>query len=596
MTPSGISANTGNTQGDKKWVNEVTSLNANEKIKVTVNENSTLTGASITNLDKDGTDKGNLEFSTKTLVTSDIKDHDTYESTTMGVGIGSNDNKPSLNSMQYTNNTKDKEQTNRATVGKGTLTTNSDTTNLNRDTSKIQQITKDESSNLELYASDNSINALLDPEKAYNDLKQSAKDVGLAAHKEIVENLPSASKGKDGQGDFIDNTIGKVLDSVSFAGILPSQANGGGYVTQIATQLFGDNRNILQTTDESKLIALGLDKSKGDYVQTTINGQTAYVTNPNKTVRITQDAKPDGNLDDMKLYISEADAKEMGIDHLFTNGIMNTIAEALANQQEQQGNPEISMLNYNQTHGLAGDALEMTQEKLAVTTNLTQLATGSARQTGDIKTQLTQLNDGNLASASHSQGTMQDYLGTLLNKETIATLVQNNPDAKYTTQYSGSPVSSDATSELVSEIYGGTEGIQSHLQNQDASISDVFRSQVNPGDPVALLGGNTAGINNQTNFLSNATEALTHGTWTLFSGKDGNGVVSLLNDPNSPSPHSGYGCVIGCGEGGTTPKFGQYIDANKQEPDYLQNFYLKINTDPTISNVYNPSIIYGENR
>ncbi|MBU1216681.1 hypothetical protein KJ870_07715, partial [bacterium] len=75
--------------------------------------------------------------------TNDIKDHDTYESTTMGVGIGTNDNKPSLNSFEYTNNTKDKEQINRATVGKGILTTDSDTTNLNRDTSKTQQITKD---------------------------------------------------------------------------------------------------------------------------------------------------------------------------------------------------------------------------------------------------------------------------------------------------------------------------------------------------------------------------------------------------------------------------------------------------------------------
>jgi len=141
--PTGVSVNTGSTKGDKQWVNEVSSLNANEKIKVAVNENTTLTGASITNLDKDGTDKANLEFSTNTLTTNDIKDHDTYESTTMGVGIGTNDNKPSLNSFEYTNNTKDKEQINRATVGKGILTTDSDTTNLNRDTSKTQQITKD---------------------------------------------------------------------------------------------------------------------------------------------------------------------------------------------------------------------------------------------------------------------------------------------------------------------------------------------------------------------------------------------------------------------------------------------------------------------
>ncbi|MBU1218030.1 hemagglutinin repeat-containing protein, partial [bacterium] len=43
--PTGVSVNTGSTKGDKQWVNEVSSLNANEKIKVAVNENTTLTGA-----------------------------------------------------------------------------------------------------------------------------------------------------------------------------------------------------------------------------------------------------------------------------------------------------------------------------------------------------------------------------------------------------------------------------------------------------------------------------------------------------------------------------------------------------------------------
>jgi hypothetical protein len=187
---------------------------------------------------------------------------------------------------------------------------------------------------------------------------------------------------------------------------------------------------------------------------------------------------------------------------------------------------------------------------------------------------------------------MQDYLGTMLNKEEIRKAVQENKDAKYTTQYSGSPVSSDAAGELVTDIYGGTKEIQSHLQNQDASIAAVFRSQVNPGDPVALLGGNTAGINNKEDFMINAAEAIAHGTWTIFSGKDGDGIFPFFSDPDNPSSHSGYGCVIGCGDYAFTPKFGQYIDINKEESDYLQNFYLKINTDPTISNVYSPSMIY----
>ena len=107
------------------------------------------------------------------------------------------------------------------------------------------------------------------------------------------------------------------------------------------------------------------------------------------------------------------------------------------------------------------------------------------------------------------------------------------------------------------------------------------------------MGGNTAGISNQNDFVSNASEAFTHGLWTIFSDKDGEGLFGSFRKPNSPSSHSGYGCVIGCGEGGITPEFGQYIDVNKQEPDYLQNFYLDINTDPTLSNVYNLSFPLG---
>jgi hypothetical protein len=45
---------------------------------------------------------------------------------------------PSLNSIDFANNTKDKEQIVRATVGQGTIITNSDTTNLNRNIIKTK--------------------------------------------------------------------------------------------------------------------------------------------------------------------------------------------------------------------------------------------------------------------------------------------------------------------------------------------------------------------------------------------------------------------------------------------------------------------------
>lgn len=226
---SGASANYGTTSGDKQWVNEVTSLNGKDSIVVNVNDTTTLKGASITNKDATGVDQGNLQLTTNELKTENIYDHDNYRSTNIGIGVGSVDSNPSLNSLDFANNTKDKEQIVRATVGQGTIITTSDTTNLNRDITNTKQITKDESSNIELYVSDSSLDALSDPTQAYENMKQDAKDLGLEAHKEILTDLPTAKnkadKKEDSQqdesknfreevSDFIDNTVGNVTSII----------------------------------------------------------------------------------------------------------------------------------------------------------------------------------------------------------------------------------------------------------------------------------------------------------------------------------------------------------------------------------------------
>ena len=74
----------------------------------------------------------------------------------------------------------------------------------------------------------------------------------------------------------------------------------------------------------------------------------------------------------------------------------------------------------------------------------------------------------------------------------------------FTLQNSGAPVSSKAVEQLVVEgLYGGKEGIKAHM-GKDASTEDVFRSQVNPGDPIGALGGNFGGVNNHANIFSQA--------------------------------------------------------------------------------------------
>ena len=111
-------------------------------------------------------------------------------------------------------------------------------------------------------------------------------------------------------------------------------------------------------------------------------------------------------------------------------------------------------------------------------------------------------------------------------------------------QYSGSPVNIEAGADLVAAIYGGEDILNERTKN---GISDVYRSHTNPGDPVSVfLGGNSAGVNNQEGYLDNFMYAITRGVPTIANGtgekdKDGNYI-------KDPSPHSGYPCVIGCGD------------------------------------------------
>jgi filamentous hemagglutinin len=621
MTPTGASANYGTTSGDKQWVNEVTALNGKDSIVVNVNDTTTLKGASITNKDATGVDQGNLQLTTNELKTEDILDHDNYKSTNIGISVGSVDSDPSLNSIDFANNTKDKEQIVRATVGQGSITTNSDTTNLNRDITKTKEITKDESSNIELYVSDSSLDALSDPTQAYNNMKQRAKDLGLAAHKEIQEDLPSVSKRigdskkvedkelNEKVNDFIDDTVGTLVDlggKVTY-GILPSIKNDGGYVTQIAIQLFGDNREMIVANDTTQFEKWNL-KAKDpknpnndwDYESyTTPEGKTQYRTNPDKAVRIDEQINVNDPLNDYKIHLTSQDLKDAKINTIFTNGLNNTAEEAINNQQGQQANPSIGLVNYNTSHGTLADLLiETTMEKSTIALDaipgvqeLGYVINGSARQTGDSINQLAKINDGDINIAAHSQGTQQTYLGLQQHKEEIAQLLKENPNAKLTLQNSGSPVSSEAVEDLiVNGLYGGESSINERFNNEEG-VNNVFRSQVNPGDPVAMLGGNFGGINNNApitsgDFWNQIGYTLTRGVPTIFRGS----LQNNLDDPSKTSPHSGYPCVIGCGDNGFTPANGTYYDITNQNNQVpLQDFYIKLHLEPSQSNIYTPT-------
>ncbi|QKF68528.1 hypothetical protein AVENP_3065 [Arcobacter venerupis] len=76
----------------------------------------------------------------------------------------------------------------------------------------------------------------------------------------------------------------------------------------------------------------------------------------------------------------------------------------------------------------------------------------------------------------------------------------------------------------------------------------------------------------------------------MFNGKN-------PEDLKNSSPHSGYVCVIGCGNDGTTPPKDFYYDVtSKDKQILLQDYYKSINTDPSYSNVYHPENITKEEK
>lgn len=571
-----VSVGAGKSSSSKAWVEEQTGIIATNRADITVAGNTDLQGAIIAIIDAQGNDVNNVHLTTGTLSTSDIADHD--KSTSMSIGLGN------ITAAQFQTNSQgttggtleagysysDKEQINRATIGGGTITlANQEAlpTTLNRDVTKAQEITKDESENYDIYASQNSINSVLNPTQTAEKWKQSAKDMGLSVHKEITENLP----GSNDTG--LAGVVGKALDTVAFAGVLPSQGNGGGYITQIATQLTGDNRNMIILKDKQQLLVMGIPETDiQEVIQTNkITGEEihVYTTNPSKAVRIDEQPIDSDPLGDYKIHVSSEAIKAANLDHLFINGMFNPVDVAIYNQQTQQGGAN-SVLNYNQTHGLVGDLIEDVQDHLTSNSGLSVLGTGGSRQTGEVIDQMAKVTNGNLTVGSHSQGTMMTQNGMNLYKDDLQEIMKNNPNSQLLVGYAGSPVNYNVAADLVTEIYGGESNIKNRMDFKKG-ISDVFRSQVNPQDLVgSLLGWQSAGVNQNDNVLLNVGESLLR-LPSLF-----------IPSEKNPSPHSYYPCIIGCGDNSVTPKMNTYPapkDINNQGQTPLEEYYKTLNVD-----------------
>lgn len=602
-TSESVGIGFGKNESQRDWVDNQTTIIGTNSVNVNVGNNTHLKGSVIASgdYDKNGNfvDNKNLNLTTKTLTSENIYDKDKNKSFNLSVGVD-NSKKETQGKMELGLNSSNKEQINYATIGEGTITTNSDIKDVNRDVNKSQVITKDESKNIDIYLSNTSINKALDPNQTIAKWTQDAKDLGLNVRNEILTNLPSSTKlDKDGNGNIFDKTIGKALDATTDygLGIIPTVGNAGGYVTQIATQLFGDNRTGIVVENKDVLFKAGIlegdiktetlvktkdgikkaqDVKDTDVVLDTV---TVYRTDPDKTIIISENKqaieKEQGlsNYNNMKIYLTKDDIEKSGIKHLFTNGMFNPFDTATYNQQTQQGKAD-SVLNYNQTHGLSGDLLESAQDAIvvmgtkfmnffrasSVNPYLAYLGTGGAKQTANLIEQMSDIKKGDLTVGGHSQGTLMTQLGLQQKQEYLTEILKNNPDSKLLVGYAGSPVNHYIAEKLLTDIYGGEEGIKNRdgLKN---GISDVFRSQVNPQDFVgSFLGGQSAGVNN--------SEKLGKNMWSSFIS------LPMLFDVGGDSSHSYYPCVIGCGNSNSTPTMYYYSNKNDARGETkLTNYY-----------------------
>ena len=138
-----------NSTTDSQWVNEQTSIIADNNINIKTKNNTNLIGSVV------ASNSDNLSLNTGSLTYSDLNDF--YREETKGYNFGTSvggdktdQNKTNLHpqgstTIGLTHTGQEKEQITRATIGLGNITiaNNSDISNLNRDVDNSQEITKD---------------------------------------------------------------------------------------------------------------------------------------------------------------------------------------------------------------------------------------------------------------------------------------------------------------------------------------------------------------------------------------------------------------------------------------------------------------------
>ncbi|MDT4802010.1 Hemagglutinin repeat protein [compost metagenome] len=520
---SGISGSVGygKTTGKTHWVGQQTSITAADRLDIRTEQHTQLDGALI------ASDTGNLKLDTGTLGFSDIRGEDKEHGYYLNVGgsyglggggtqqdrsqVGKGQEGESGWSVEGYDYRKEREQIVRATVGEGEIVVRSDaetgsdsTAGLNRDVSRAYEITKDEESRTDLYVTKSSLEAVGNPKETLQKWKDGAENYGrnsvlaftnmgvlkeqalsAAEHDKLVAALAWAPV-----------LLVDAMDAMGTPtlGIFPGVANHGGLITQLPVLVTGDLQPMRVTgtfkTDE--------------------NGQL-----------VLKDGKPILDLDSLQVdqFVGFNDQE----DKIFTNGIMNSMMEALANGLMQSGSGNGGgnfVLAYNPTHGLVGDLIESAFDKSLQGA----VRSGTARNLNGLFQQGIDAGPETLHIYGHSQGGLLTWVAI----KGLDFSQGKSPEVQLNTiQLSGAPVDAIQFHKDAEAAGFGDEERQRAFQINRPDES-VFFSLLPKTDTVSdlplFLGGNAQ--------YSNDPTARTLGA--LFT------VISLFGED---SPHSNYACV-----------------------------------------------------
>lgn len=519
------SVGVGQTTGSTDWIESQTQIIAHDALDIRTENHTQLDSALI------ASHTGNLKLDTNTLGFTDFEGHDKERSWYVNAGgsyTWAGDNGKSTNNEAGNDKTadkaavvdhsqknkegsnswdvsgysreKDREQIVRATVGEGEIIVRSDAEtgfnsihDLNRDTNKAYEITKDKDETTELYVSSSSLDSASNPKMTFEQWKQGFNDYGLNSAKAFLQlGLLKDNAATEAEKNNLVAALAwapsLLVDAMDVlnkptVGVFPGVENHGGLVTQVPALAVGD---------------LMLYRVKG---RLKLDEYGELVIEEGKPV-----------LDGKPMFDSFDEFKEGESAHISTNGIMNNLLEAITNALMQGGMPDGKdfILAYNPTHGLLGDLIESAFDSLFQGS----IKSGTARNLDNLYQQASHSPISSLHIYGHSQGGLLTWVAVQGQDFSNINLV--------TVQVSGAPIDAVKFHKDVEETK--KENIHSYYQVNRPDETTSFG--LPKTDAVAdLLGGNAKYSSNSTELILGAVFSFT----SLFDAEK--------------SAHSNYSCA-----------------------------------------------------